>query len=89
MRVTKKLPATKPTHKPKRIGTRPKIPFQLLGLPDPTEEQKFISMDEVRRQVLLMSSRGFGEAVRSDTPTPSAKGRGRNEDPKPRRGASE
>ena len=89
MKLTKSWHGNKRTHKPKRVSPRPKIPWQLLGLPDPAEDRKSISMDEVRRQVVLMSSRGFGEAVRSHPSTPSVKGNGRNEHAKPRRGATE
>jgi hypothetical protein len=90
MKLTKNWHSNKPAHKPKRIGPKPKnIPFQLLGLPGPTEEKKSNSIDEVRRQAVLMSSRGFREALRSSPVTPSAKSNGRNNKPKPRRGATE
>ena len=65
MNPIKKWPGNKRIHKPKRAAPKPKIPWQLLGLPDPVEDQKSVSMDEVRRQVVLMSSGGFREAVRS------------------------
>jgi len=50
MKLTRKWQGNKPTHKPKRVGHKPKIPLQLLGLPSPKEEQPSNSMDEVRRQ---------------------------------------
>ena len=90
MKFTMNWRGNKSTHKSKRVGSKPKkIPLQLLGLPDQTEEKKSNSMDEVRRQVVLMSSRGFREALRPSPPTPTAKGQGRNERPKRRRGATE
>jgi len=89
MKLTRKWQGNKPTHKPKRVGHKPKIPLQLLGLPSPKEEQPSNSMDEVRRQVVLMSSRGFREALRPNPRTPSVKGNGKNGPQKPRRGATE
>jgi len=90
MKLTKNWQNNKSTHKPKRFGPKPKkIPFQLLGFPGLTEEEKSNSIDEVRRQAVLMSSRGFREALRSSPPTPKAKGQGRKEKQKPRRGATE
>jgi len=90
MKLTKNWQGNKSTHKPKRFGPKPKkIPLQLLGFPGLTEEGKSNSIDEVRRQAVLMSSRGFREALRSSPATPSAKSNGRNKKPKPRRGATE
>ena len=89
MKLTENWHGKKPPPKPKRVSPKPKIPWQLLGLPDPAETQKPLSMDEVRRQVSLMSGRGFGEAVRSSPSTTSDKVDGRNAHPRPRRGATE
>lgn len=85
MKLTKSWRDNKRPHKPKRVGPKPQIPWQLLGLPDPADDQNAISMDEVRHQVVLMSSRGFGEAVQSCPSTDSAKGHGRKEQAKPGR----
>ncbi|UCE63081.1 MAG: hypothetical protein JSU59_09425 [Nitrospirota bacterium] len=90
MKLNKNWHSNQSTHKPKRVVPKPKkIPFQLLGLAGPPEEKKSNLIDEVRRQAVLMSSRGFREALRSTPSTPSAKGKGRNEKQKPRRGATE
>ena len=89
MKLTKNWQGNKTTLKPKRVSPKPKIPWQLLGLPDPVENQIPLSMDEVRRQVSLMSCRGFGEAARSIPSTPSEKEDGRNSHAKLRRGATE
>jgi hypothetical protein len=89
MKLNRKWLGNKSTHKPKRVGHKPKIPLQLLGLPGPTEEQQSNSMDEVRRQVVLMSSRGFREALRPNPRTPSVKGNGPTVKAKQRRGATE
>ena len=90
MKLTKNRHSNKLTHKPKRFGPKPKkIPLQLLGFPGGTEEKNSNSIDEVRRQAVLMSSRGFREALRSSSSTPSGKVNGRNEKQKPRRGATE
>ena len=89
MKLTKNLQSNKPTQKVKRIGTKPKkVPFQLLGLPGPTEKQKINSIDEVRRQAVLMSSRGFREALPTSLSTPSAKSPGRKKNAKAHRRAT-
>ena len=54
MKLTENWHGKKPPPKPKRVSPKPKIPWQLLGLPDPAEKQKPLSMDEVRRQVSLI-----------------------------------
>jgi hypothetical protein len=78
MKLSKNWQGNKSTDKPKRFGPKPKkIPFQLLGLQSQTEADKSNSIDEVRRQAVLMSSHGFREALRSSPPTPKAKGQGR------------
>ena len=88
MKLTKNWQSNKPTQKIKRIGAKPKkIPFQLLGLPGPTEKQKVNSIDEVRRQAVLMSSGGFREALQAGPSTPSGKANGGIARQKPRRGA--
>ena len=89
MNLTKHWHSNKRTHPPKRVSSKPKISWKLLGLPDPEEEQKAISMDEVRRQVVLMSSGGLAEAIRSQPSPPSPKGNGRKKHAKSRRGPTE
>jgi hypothetical protein len=90
MKLTKNWHSNKSTHKTKRIGPKPrKISLQFLGLPGQTEEKKSNSIDEVRRQAVLMSSGGFREALPPSPPKPTAKGNGRSKNAKPRRGATE
>ena len=89
MKLTPNWRSNNRTHKPKPLGTKSKLPGQFSERPDPPEDQPSTAMDEVRRQVILMSSRGFREAVRSSPSTPSAKGHGRKQHAKPRRGATE
>ena len=89
MKLTPNWHRHKRTHKPKRVGPKPKIPGQLSGLTKSAKDQQSPSIDEVRRQVVLMSSRGFGEAVRSRPSTPNAKGNGRKQHAKLSRGATE
>jgi hypothetical protein len=38
-----------------------KIRWDLLGMTDPAKEKSTMPIDEVRRQVLVMSSSGFGQ----------------------------
>ena len=89
MKLTPNWHSHNRTHKPKRVGPKPKIPGQLSRLQNPAKDQHSPSIDEVRRQVVLMSSLGFREAVRSSASKPSAKGNGRKPHVKPRRGATE
>lgn len=63
MKITAKWRANNKTRKPKPHIRAPKIQWQQLGMTDPTQEAT--SIDEIRRQVLLASSRGIGQAVRS------------------------
>ncbi len=88
MKLTTNWHGNKRTHKPKRVGPKPKIPGQLSAFPDPVEDQQSNSMDEVRRQVVLMSSSGFRDPVQSRPSKPSEKGQGRNQHAKPRHGAT-
>jgi hypothetical protein len=69
----------------KTFKPEPKIRWDLLGLADPSKEKIPMPIDEVRRQVLMMSSPGLGQedAVRLETsrqkvtvvPTPPKRGR--------------
>lgn len=89
MKLTKNWHSTKASHKTKRIGSKPKkIPLQLLGIPGRAEEKKSNSIDEVRRQAVLMSSGGFREALQSSPSTPTAKAKGEIERRIPRCGAT-
>lgn len=93
MKITMSRPGNKHTHKKKRVRHKPKIRWQLLGLADPAEEHTSISMDEIRRQVVMMSGMGLGQAVRPRPGARSAQGNGSNDHAEPglkrRRGATE
>ena len=89
MKLTKNWHSNKSSNKSKRVGPKPKkIPLELLGLPGKAEENKSNSIDEVRRQAVLMSAGGFREALRASPSTPSAKAKAGVARPKPRRGAT-
>ncbi|GJL55074.1 MAG: hypothetical protein NPIRA02_22060 [Nitrospirales bacterium] len=60
MKMTKGWPAHKRPHKIVRIKDNRSIPWKTLGLTDPSEEQRSRSMDEIRQQVLMMSSQEIG-----------------------------
>jgi hypothetical protein len=45
----------------KTFKPEPKIRWDLLGLADPSKEKIPMPIDEVRRQVLMMSSPGFDQ----------------------------
>lgn len=45
----------------KTFKPEPKIRWDLLGLADPAKEKIPMPIDEVRRQVLMMSSPGMGQ----------------------------
>ena len=61
MKMTKGWPAHKRPHKIVRIKDNRSIPWKTLGLTDPSEEQRSRSMDEIRQQVLMMSSQEIGQ----------------------------
>jgi hypothetical protein len=46
---------------------RPKIRWEVLGLPHPLNPNLTTSMEDIRRQVSSMASRGFGQGTRSRT----------------------
>lgn len=64
MKTTMSWRGNKKTDRGKRTRQKPKIRWQHLGLKDPAEESPATSMDEIRRQVVTLSSRGLGHAVR-------------------------
>jgi hypothetical protein len=76
----------------KTFKPEPKIRWDLLGLADPAKEKIPMPIDEVRRQVLMMSSPGLGlnssarleTTPKKDSRVPTSAKRVR----KPRRGAS-
>ncbi|HBP87503.1 MAG: hypothetical protein KC592_00540 [Nitrospira sp.] len=76
----------------KTFKPEPKIRWDLLGLADPSKEKIPMPIDEVRRQVLMMSSPGFDQdsATRLDA-LPQKNARALTSvkpGPKPRRVAS-
>ena len=89
MNFPKNRHGDKRAHMPKHRIPTPKISWQLLGLPDPAEEQKSISIDEIRSQAVLLSSRGVEGAVGLRSSTPRAKGNGKKDHAKSRRGVME
>ena len=93
MKITMSRPGNKHTHKKKRVRHKPKIRWQLLGLADPADEHTSISMDEIRRQVVMMSGMGLGQAVRPRPGARSAQGNGSHDPAEPglkrHRGATE
>ena len=73
MKMTSKWRANSKSRKPKPHIRTPRIQWQQLGLTDPSKQAT--SIEEIRRQVLLASSRGIGHAARSqseDQPAASA-----------------
>ena len=72
MKMTSKWRANSKSRKPKPHIRTPRIQWQQLGLTDPSKQST--SIEEIRKQVLLASSRGIGHAARSQSeemePTP-------------------
>lgn len=65
MKMSMSWRSNKQLEKKKRVRSKPKIRWQQLGLSDPAEKQTAMSIDEIRRQVLMLSSRGLGQGVRA------------------------
>jgi len=74
-----------------RATRKPKIRWEVLGLPNPLDNSSMTSMEDIRRQVSNMASRGFGQGTRSRTAEREAKTTGHIPDSssKRRRGAAE
>ena len=74
-----------------RATRKPKIRWEVLGLPNPLDNSSMTSMEDIRRQVSNMASRGFGQGTRSRTAEREAKTTGHTPDSnsKRRRGAAE
>jgi len=93
MKITMSWPGNRKTQKEKRVIHKPKIRWQQLGLKDLAEEPASISMDEIRRQVVVLSGRGLGHAARSRAAEQSGPATGARTQGKPsrtkRRGATE
>jgi len=56
-----------------RATRKPKIRWEVLGLPNPLDTSLTTSMEDIRRQVSSMASRGFGQGTRSRTAEREAK----------------
>ena len=56
-----------------RATRKPKIRWELLGLPGPLDTRLTTSMEDIRRQVSSMASRGFGQGTRLRTADQEAK----------------
>jgi hypothetical protein len=74
-----------------RATRKPKIRWEVLGLPNPLDTSLTTSMEDIRRQVSNMASRGFGQGTRSRTAEREAKttDHGSDSSSKRRRGATE
>jgi hypothetical protein len=80
------------TRKTRAQATRKaKIRWEVLGLPGPVDTNLTTSMEDIRRQVSNMASRGFGQGTRSRTAEREAKTTSRAPDSngKRRRGVTE
>lgn len=93
MKISMSWRGNQKTRKEKRLKHKPKIHWQQLGLTDPADASSTVSMDEIRRQVVMLSSRGLGQGTRSRqaTPSKSVTGTSRHTEAgrKRRRGATE
>jgi len=93
MKITMSWPGNRKTPKEKRVVHKPKIRWQQLGLKDLSEEPASISMDEIRRQVVVLSGRGLGHPVRPRSGAQSRPATGARTQGEPgrtkRRGATE
>jgi hypothetical protein len=74
-----------------RATRKAKIRWEVLGLPGPLDTSLTTSMEDIRRQVSNMASRGFGQGTRSRTAEREAKTANHtpNSSSKKRRGAAE
>ena len=82
----------KSTKKAKRTS-KPKIPWDLLGLSDPNLAESTTSIEAIRRELTLLASRGIGVETTIRSAPQDTKGRGRGRQPDGgrmrRRGATE
>ena len=74
-----------------RATRKPKIRWEVLGLPGPLDTSLTTSMEDIRLQVSNMASRGFGQGTRSRTAEREAKttSHAPESNSKRRRGATE
>lgn len=78
MKISMSWRGNQKTRKEKRLRHKPKIRWQQLGLTDPADATSSVSMDEIRRQVVMLSSRGLGQGARSYQAPPTAPAAGTN-----------
>lgn len=71
MKISGRWPGNASKNKIKRVIRKPKIRWQALGLADPADKHAALSMDDIRREVATLSSRGFGQGARSRTVAPA------------------
>ena len=82
MKMSSVWSRNKTAAKAKRPVHKPKLCWDILGLPATTHEP-VTSIEEIRRQVTSLASRGFGQGTRSRSETKETTGTRR------RRGATE
>lgn len=93
MKISMSWPGNKKPHKERRAILKPKIRWQQLGFKNVADEPAAISMEEIRRQALILSGRGLRPAGRSPStaqPGPGDSGRAQGKPGRPKRhGTSE
>jgi|CXWL01.1.fsa_nt_gi hypothetical protein len=84
---------SKPQQKRVRVKHKPKIDWQQLGLKDPAESKPATSIQEIRRQAIMLASQGMGQETLVRSASPRGKRRGADTPDAPtrtrRRGATE
>jgi hypothetical protein len=65
MKISTVWGASKSSRKRKRTVLKPKIRWDVLGLQDPHLEGPSVSIEDIRRQVTSLASRGLGPGTRS------------------------
>ncbi|MGQ0666076.1 MAG: hypothetical protein ACT4O4_03495 [Nitrospiraceae bacterium] len=66
MKISTSWGTGKGSRKRKRTVSKTKIRWDLLGLQDPGRMASTPSMEDIRSQIISMSSQGLGAASRSD-----------------------
>lgn len=85
--------SSKTSRRGRRTVLKTKIRWELLGLQDPALSDPAPSMDDIRRQISSMASRGFGPGTRSRSNAKESSTHSGSDAPAPtrkrRRGATE
>jgi hypothetical protein len=93
MKISIAWKGSKAARKRIRPLSKPKIRWTVLGLQDPADGVSSTSMEDIRRQVSSLASRGFGAGTRSRSMPQDAQPLGTHEpiiaERKRRRGATE